>query len=61
MSKEYDIQINHLLHRVMKVVANIEKDRLEFNRRSKKEITTLLLARQEILNLVELKAKENEK
>jgi len=57
--KEFDDQINNLLHRIMRVIDNIDRDRREFNERSKKEIQALLVSRQEILNLVELKAKES--
>ena len=53
--KEFDEQINNLLHTIMRVIDNIDRDRREFNSRSTKEITQLLLARQEILRLVELK------
>jgi len=57
--KEFDDQINNLLHTIMRVIDNIDRDRREFNSRSTKEITQLLLARSEILRLVELKEKEN--
>jgi len=57
--KEFDEQINNLLHTIMRVIDNIDRDRREFNSRSTKEITQLLLARQEILRLVELKEQEN--
>ncbi len=59
--KEFDEQINNLLHTIMRVIDNIDRDRREFNSRSTKEITQLLLARQEILRLVELKEQENGK
>ena len=57
--KEFDDQINNLLHTIMRVIDNIDRDRREFNSRSTKEITQLLLARSEILRLVELKEQEN--
>ena len=57
--KEFDEQINNLLHTIMRVIDNIDRDRREFNSRSTKEITQLLLARSEILRLGELKEKEN--
>jgi len=57
--KEFDDLINNLLHRVMRIIDNIERDRREYNGSCKKEINALLMARQEILNLVALKAKEN--
>jgi len=59
--KEFDEQISNLLHRIMRVIDNIDRDRREFNERSTKEIQALLISRQEILRLVELKAKENGK
>jgi len=57
--KEFNDQINNLLHTIMRVIDNIDRDRREFNSRSTKEITQLLLARSEILRLVELKEQEN--
>ena len=57
--KEFYEQANSILHRIMRVVDNIDRDRREANAKWKKEIQTLLLARQELLGLVELKAKEN--
>jgi len=59
MTKDFYEQVNTILHRVMNVVDNIDRDRRESNTKWKKEIQTLLLARQELLGLVELKAKEN--
>jgi len=59
--KEFYEQANTILHRIMRVVDTIDKDRRVSNAKWDKEIATLLLARQELLGLVEIKAKENGK
>ena len=59
--KEFYEQTNTILHRIMNVVDNIDRDRRESNAKWKKEIEILLLARQELLGLVELKEKKNGK
>ena len=56
---EFDNQINILLHRIMRVIDDIVMDRRAAERNRDREIQALLLARQEILQLVNLKAKEN--
>ena len=59
--KDFYEQTNTILHRIMRVVDTIDKDRRDSNAKWDKEIATLLLARQELLGLVEMKAKENGK
>ena len=59
--KDFYEQTNTILHRIMRVVDTIDKDRRDSNAKWEKEISTLLLARQELLGLVEMKAKENGK
>lgn len=57
--KEFYERANNILHRVMRVVDDIDKGERESKARRDKEIKSLLLCRQELLELVEMQIKEN--
>ena len=56
---EYDEQTKVLLHTISRAIASIDKLKKEFIDGIDKEVKILLLAREQLLDLVLLKAKEN--
>jgi len=56
---EYDEQTKVLLHTIMRAIDNIDKDKRAYNESHDREMKILLLARQQLLDLVILKNKEN--
>ncbi|MHA1853868.1 MAG: hypothetical protein ACTSUF_10250 [Candidatus Heimdallarchaeaceae archaeon] len=58
MNEEIYYELDRLLHIIARVTADIDKEKEHYNRVIENNIKTLLLARQEVLRIVELVDKE---
>ena len=59
MKKEITEEINKLLHRIARVIGDIDKEKKDFEDNLSQNIRDLLICRSEILKLVEILNEEN--